>query len=133
MFTRFLHQISTALPMRSSPGVGLAAALRIAGVATDAAVTLTTDQMAGGMVQYTGFSAGRNITTPTGTQIETANPGMNVGDSFSFFVSITTAFAGTWVAGSGVTLAGRATTPASSWSLVTVIKTATNTFTWNVS
>jgi hypothetical protein len=58
---------------------------------------------------------------------------MDIGDSFSIIVSVVPAFAGTWTAGVGVTLSGRATTPASSWSIVTVTKTAAATVTWNVS
>jgi len=133
MFKRALTYAgaNVSTPMRN--GDGLLANIRPSIIATDANLTLTVAQIAGGLVQFTSFTAGRNVTTPTGTLIEGANPGMDVGDSFSFVVSAIAAFAATWVAGTGVTLAGRATTPASSWSLVTVTKTAANTFTWNVS
>jgi hypothetical protein len=57
---------------------------------------------------------------------------MDIGDSFSLYVSIQDAFAGTWVAGTGVTLAGRATTPASSMSIVVVTKTSATTVKWTV-
>lgn len=132
MFKRALVWGGNNAPAPSRAGDGVLGNLRVTAVATDANLTLTTDQMAGGAVQFTSFTAGRNVTTPTGTQIETANPGMDVGDAFMLLVSCVAAFAATYVAGTGVTLAGRATTPASSWSLVEVRKTAANAFTWTV-
>lgn len=133
MFKRALTYASNGVPQPMRAGDGLLGNIRIETISADAAATLTVAQIAGGMVQFTGFTAGRNITTPTAALILAANPGMDVGDSFSFIVSITPAFAGTWVAGTGVTLAGRATTPASSWSVVTVTKTGAAAVTWNVS
>jgi hypothetical protein len=121
------------MPTAYAAGRGFHGNIRPTIVATDAAVTMTVAQMAGGMVQYSSFSAGRNITTPTAALILAACPDMDIGDSFSFVVSCVAAFAGTWVAGTGVTLVGRATTPASSWSLVTVTKTSATTVDWNVS
>ena len=118
---------------RSGIGTGLFANIRPVAVATDANVTLTVDQMSGGMIQYTGFTAGRNLTTPTAALILAAATDMDVGDSFAFIVSVVPAFAGTWVAGTGVTLAGRATTPASTWSIVTVTKLSATTVEWRVS
>lgn len=118
---------------RSGIGTGFFSNIKPTAVATDAAVTMTVDQMAGGMVQYTGFTAGRAITTPTAALILAAATDMDTGDSFSFIVSIVPAFAGTWTAGAGVTLAGRATTPASSWSIVTVTKLSSTTVEWRVS
>jgi hypothetical protein len=117
-------------PMRQ--GDGMLGAVSVTSVATDAGVTITVAQMAGGMIQYTGFSAGRAITTPTAALILAAAPDMDIGDSFQLIVSIVPAFAGTWTAGAGVTLSGRATTPASSWSIVTVTKLSATTVSWNV-
>ena len=126
--------ISTALgmvaPMRQ--GDGMLGAVFVSIVATDAGVTITVAQMAGGMIQYTGFTAGRAITTPTAALILAAAPDMDIGDSFQLIVSIVPAFAGTWTAGANVTLTGRATTPASSWSIVTVTKLSATTVSWNV-
>jgi hypothetical protein len=133
LFKRVLTAPGTNIPEVSRAGLGFIGALQISSVATDAAVTMTVAQMAGGYVQYTGFTAGRAITTPTAALILAAAPDMDIGDSFSFVVSIVPAFAGTWTAGVGVTLSGRATTPASTWSIVTVTKTAAATVTWNVS
>ncbi len=134
LFKRIDHtSMYSTVAQKSGVGTGLFANIRPAAVATDANVTMTVDQMAGGMVQYTGFTAGRNITTPTAALILAAAADMDIGDSFTFLVSVVPAFAGTWVAGTGVTLAGRATTPASSWSLVTVTKLSATTVEWRVS
>ena len=101
-------------------------------VTADAVDTITVAKIAGGVVQYTGFSAGRALTTDTAANILAAYTALDVGDSISLVVSITTAFAGTYAAGAGVTLAGRATTPASSYSLIYITKTSATTVTWTV-
>jgi hypothetical protein len=133
LFKRVKLTNNAGLPQISRLGSGFLGNITPTAVATDAAVTMTVAQMAGGMVQYTGFTAGRAITTPTAALILAQCPDMDIGDSFSIIVSVVPAFAGTWTAGVGVTLSGRATTPASSWSIVTVTKTAAATVTWNVS
>lgn len=134
LFKRVDHMsMYNTVPGKSGVGTGLFANIKPTAVATDSAVTMTVDQMAGGMVQYTGFTAGRAITTPTAALILAAATDMDIGDSFSFIVSVVPAFAGTWTAGTGVTLAGRATTPASSWSIVTVTKLSSTTVEWRVS
>lgn len=101
-------------------------------VATDANDTLLAAEIAGGAVQYTGFTAGRVLTTDTAANILAAFPMMDIGDSIILVVSIVTAFAATYAAGAGVTLAGRATTPASSWSMILITKTGVATVTWTV-
>jgi hypothetical protein len=100
--------------------------------ATDAADTVTVEKINAGILQYTAFSAGRNLTTDTAANIIAAFPELNVGESIVIAVSCVAAFAGTWVAGAGVTLAGRATTPASSYSLVVITKTGAATVGWRV-
>ena len=104
----------------------------ITSIATDAAATLDVAKIAGGVIQYTGFTAGRVLTTATAADILAAFPEMDIGDSISLVVSCTAAFAGTYAAGTGVTLAGRATTPASSYSLIYITKTSATTVTWTV-
>jgi len=104
----------------------------ITSIATDANAVLTVAQIAGGVVQFTGFTAGRTITTPTAALILAAFPEMDIGDSIEFEVSCVAAFAGTWAAGTTVTLAGRATTPASSWSKIYITKTSATAVTWTV-
>lgn len=120
------------LPGKSSVGTGMFANLSITSKTTDANHTLTVAEMAGGVVYYSALSAGRNVTTPTAAQILAAASDMDVGDTFAFIVSIQDAFALTWVAGSGVTLDGRATTPASSFSIIVVEKTGAATVKWTV-
>lgn len=101
-------------------------------VAADAAATVDVAKIHGGVVQYSGFTAGRVLTTDTAANIIAAFPELDIGDSFTIAVSCVAAFAGTWAAGAGVTLLGRATTPASSFSLVVITRTGTATVSWNV-
>lgn len=101
-------------------------------IAVDAAATLTVAQLSKGGVQFTGFTAGRNITTPTAALMLAAWPDMDIGDTYVVAISCVAAFAGTYVAGAGVTLAGRATTPASSWSLIQIKKLSATTVEWRV-
>lgn len=104
----------------------------VTAIATDANLTLTTAQMAAGIITFTGFTAGRNVTTPTAAAILAEAPDMDIGDSFHIKVATLVAFAATWVAGAGVTLAGRATTPANATTDVFVTKTSATTVTWTV-
>ena len=120
------------LAQRSAGGSGTVENVSVAAIATDANLTLTVAQLAGGAVQFTGFTAGRNVTTPTAALILEAATDMEIGDSFSLYVSCVAAFAATYVAGAGVTLAGRATTPASSFSVVVVKKLSATTVEWRV-
>ena len=101
-------------------------------VATDANRTLTVADISGNALVFTGFTAGRTLTTDTAASMLAANPSMDIGDSFQLVVSVVPAFAATYAAGTGVTLAGRATTPASSWSMIYVTKTSATAMTWTV-
>ena len=120
------------MPRQSRVGDGFIANPLITTVATDAAVTVAVAAVLGGVLQYTGFSAGRVITTPTAADLIAAMPDMDIGDTYYFVTSITTAFAGTWAAGADVTLAGRATTPASSSTGVVIEKLSATTVKWTV-
>lgn len=132
-FVRTQVSNAASLVRSARQGDGLMANFGVVAISADAAATLTVAQIAQGFVQFTGFTAGRNITTPTAALFLAANPDMDIGDSYAFVVSVVPAFAGTWVAGTGVTLAGRATTPASSWSIVVVTKLSATTVEWRVS
>lgn len=101
-------------------------------ITADAVDTVTVDKIARRFIQYTGFTAGRNLTTDTAVAILAAFPEMDIGDAITLIVSCVAAFAGTWVAGAGVTLAGRATTPASSYSYIIVTKLSATTVEWRV-
>lgn len=133
LFKRVQLTSKSGLPEISRAGSGLVANFKITSKTTDADHTLTVAEMAGGFVYYSALSAGRAVTTPTAALILAAAPDMDIGDSFSFIVSIQDAFAITWAAGTGVTLDGRATTPASSFSIITVTKTGAAAVTWHVS
>lgn len=133
LFKRVLSTNNSGLPQIGRQGQGLMANIDITSKTTDANHTLTVAEMSGGMVYYSALSAGRIVTTPTAALILAAAPDMDIGDSFSFFVSIQDAFAITWAAGTDVTLVGRTTTPASSWSLITVTKLTATTVQWHVS
>lgn len=100
--------------------------------AVDAAQVITVEMIAGGIVYLNALSAGRVLTTDTAVAILAANPWMDIGDSFMVFVSIQDAFAGTWAAGAGVTLDGKATTVASGSSWIVVTKTGAATVRWMV-
>lgn len=116
---------------RSGDGVTLKDLL-LSIIATDAAQTLAWGDCAGGAVQFSSFSAGRVVTTDTAANILAANPNMDIGDTIMIFVSALAAFAATWGAGVGVTLAGRATTPASSTTPVIIKKLSATTVSWTV-
>lgn len=131
-FLRNMVSSAASLVRPARQGDGLLAMIQMSNLATDANLTLTIPQISGGAIRFSGFTAGRNVTTPTAAQILAASPDMDIGDTFSLIVSVTPAFAATWVAGNGVTLAGRATTPASSFSWIVVEKTSATTVVWNV-
>jgi hypothetical protein len=131
LFKRVLSTNNSGLPQIGRQGQGLMANIDITSKTTDANHTLTVAEMSGGMVYYSALSAGRSVTALP--LILAAAPDMDIGDSFSFFVSIQDAFAITWVTNTGVTLVGRTTTPASSWSLITVTKLTATTVQWHVS
>lgn len=134
LFKRVLTGQGANLPGIYAQSQGLFANLLPTLIATDAALTLTIAQIAGGLVVFTGFSAGRAVTVPTAANLNLAAPDMDIGDSFSFFASMTPAFAATWTANTGVTLAGRATLPASTvLQVITVTKTGAAAFTWTAS
>lgn len=104
----------------------------ISTVAADAATTITAAQAAGGVIMYTGFTAGRVLTVDTGANFALAFPEMDIGDSLGFTISTIAAFAGTFAAATGVTLVGRSTVPASSAVTVYLTKTGAGTFNWTV-
>lgn len=133
MFQRFLAGDRGALPQEARAAWGWAANVGAPQVkTTNADHTMSIPELMSGALYYDSLSAGRAVTTPTAALILAANPAMDIGDSFVCLVSIEDAFALTWVAGVGVTLAGRATTPASVSTFVVVTKTAATTVTWFV-
>lgn len=81
--------------------------------ATVGATTLTAAQLLGGILYRTGPVAGYVDTTPTATQIIAAMDNPQIGDSFIFIHVNGVAFACTFTAGTGITLAGTVNNAAS--------------------
>ena len=132
LFKRSLISNASLMPTPMRGGDGFLGNPVVTEKTTNADHTITVAEMSTGVLYYSGLSAGRAVTTPTAALILAAAPDMDVGDSFVFLVSIQDAFAITWVAGSGVTLAGRTTTPASSSTWIVVTKTSDTDVTWFV-
>lgn len=132
LFNRAAIYNAAALPSPMRQGTPLLGNVDVVEKTTDANHTLTVAEMAGGCVYYSALSAGRTVTTPTAALMLAAAPDMDIGDSFMVIVSIQDAFAITWAAGTGVTLRGKATTPASGSSIIVVKKTAAATVDWIV-
>ena len=104
----------------------------ISTISADANASILASQVAGGVIMYTGFTAGRTLTVDTGANFAAAFPEMDIGDSLGFTVSCIAAFAGTFVAATGTTLVGRATCPASSAVTCYLTRTGATTFNWTV-
>jgi len=96
-------------------------------IATDANDSLLVAKIAAGLIAYTGFTAGRNITVDTAANIIAAFPNMDIGDSISVQIGISTAFTGTLVTAAGITLKGKAAVPASGAATLFFTKTAATT------
>jgi hypothetical protein len=132
LFKRALIESGTVMPARMRAGDGFIGNPVVTEKTTNVDHTITVAEMSTGILYYSALSAGRSVTTPTAALILAACPDMDIGDSFCFLVSIQDAFAITWVAGATVTLAGRATTPASSSTWIVVTKTSATAVTWFV-
>lgn len=98
-------------------------------VTADANYTMTPSDVAAGFLQFTGFTAGRNITLPSATQLNDAFPEVGIGEAVELLVSITTAFAGTLVAGAGITIAPRTVINSNTSTTMLLIKTGATAWT----
>ena len=96
-------------------------------VAADANDSLLVAKVAAGLVSYTGFTAGRTLTVDTAANYIAAFPNMDIGDSISCQIGISTAFSGTLVTAAGITLKGKAAVPASSAATLYFTKTSATT------
>jgi len=97
-------------------------------ITADAVDTLNVTKIAAGLVAYTGLTAARVLTTDTAANLVAAFPFLDIGDSIALQVGISTAFAGTLGAGTGVTLRGKAAVPASGSAILYFIRTGAATF-----
>lgn len=127
---RIIIQDVGGLSRNSRAGDSLIANASPQVITADAVDTITVAKIAAGVIVYSGLTAGRNLTTDTAANILAAYPSMDIGDSIELMISCTAAFAGTYVAGAGVTLVGRATVPASSHVHVFIRKTSATTVDW---
>ena len=132
LFKRSLISNASLMPTPMRGGDGFLGNPVVTEKTTNVDHTITVAEISTGVLYYSALTAGRAVTTPTAALILAAAPDMDVGDSFVFLVSIQDAFAITWGAGAGVTLQGRATTPASSSTWIVVTKTSATTVTWFV-
>ena len=127
---RFIIQDQGGLTRNSRSGDSMLETVSPLIIAADANDTLTVAKLATGAISYSGFSAGRTLTTDTAANIAAAFPNMDIGDCFLVELAVSTAFAGTFSAGAGVTLKGKATVVASGHCHVYVVKTGAATFDW---
>lgn len=105
MFIRPLV-FENGIPRPSRAGDGFAANPLASSMAVDAASTITVEKLAGGLILRSGATAARTDTTDTAVNILAAFPGMDIGDSFIFKISVQVAFAITVAGGAGVTASG---------------------------
>lgn len=113
----------------SRNGFGWLAYLQPIAQATDSAQTLSAAAIDGGLYLRQGMTAARIDTSDTAVNIIAALEGMDIGDTYLFAVSVTTAFLWTIAAGAGVTLAGKTTVPASGFGFFLITRTAAATVT----
>lgn len=97
-------------------------------IATDANYTLTATDVARGALSFSGWTAGRTLTTDTAANLLTAFSNMDIGDSISVQLGVSAAFAGTLAAGAGITLKGKAALPASGALTLYFTRTGAATF-----
>lgn len=95
--------------------------------------TPTAAQLLGGNVTQTSATAAGTVTTPTGTQLSAAIPGVAVNTSFdTLFSNLGGTFNLTITGGAGVTVLGNPVVPSGRTAKITFINTAVNTWTANV-
>jgi hypothetical protein len=116
-FARNLIVDGQGITRKARAGDGMLASLSQTANAVDANSTIPLAAVLGGLYIRNGMTATRADTVPTGAQLDAALPDMDVGDALLIVISVTTAFALTFTAATGVTLAGK-TVPASGFIYV---------------
>ena len=97
--------------------------------AKTAAATLTTDDLANGIITYNGATAA--LTLPLGTALDTAFDSMKVNSSFEFSIINTGANVATVTANTGCTIVGVAAVAATSSCLFRARKSGVGTYVFN--
>jgi hypothetical protein len=119
-----------SLQRRARAGDGSLVKIQVpAAVSADSNQVIPVSALLGGLYVRSGMTAGRSDTTPTAAQLDAAFEVLDVGDSVTFVISVTVAFALTLVGGSGVTLAGKTVVPASGSMWFVATKTGATTYT----
>lgn len=103
----------------------------VASLGTTQNSTPSAAQLLGGVVTQTGATGAGTVTTPTGTVLSAAIPGVATGDSFDcVFANLGGGFNLTITAGvSGMTVVGNAVIPSGKVGYLTFVNTGSNT--WN--
>jgi hypothetical protein len=96
-------------------------------VAYTAGVTLTINDLVGGMIVYTSASA-NNLALPTVASFEAANPNLRIGSSFDISLIATSTGVPTITVGTGWTLVGVGLGIASRSVLFRAVKTGDTTY-----
>lgn len=92
-----------------------------------ASQTLSTADVAGGIVRFTG-STGQTLTSPSGSSLDAAYPSLATNGSMDFSI-VNTGSTVTLAVGTGVTLVGRSNVAGNSSSTYRLVKTGTATYT----
>ena len=87
-------------------GDGTLMAVKPTVVATAGALTIGVDAILGGAAVFTGAAGAVAYTFPTAALLIAALPGMDLGDTYSFYVANTAAQAATLTTAAGITLTG---------------------------
>ena len=128
MAGRRMIQDIGGLTRAARAGDGVIEIVAPAVIATDTNYTLTATDVAKGALSFSGWTAGRTLTTDTAANLLAVFSNMDIGDSVSMQIGISVAFAGTMAAGSGVTLKGKSAVPASGAATLYFTRTGAATF-----
>lgn len=104
MQTRARIALDNVTVLGQIPGFAVMSQLQYEANVTIGDSTLTASSLLAGVVNRTGPTGAYNDTLPTVAQLIAACPMLSVGDSFTFLLRNTVAFANTIVAGTGWTL-----------------------------
>lgn len=116
------------LQRRVSGNDGCLGSPGIVTVATAGALTIGLDAMLSGVARFTGAAGAVAYTLPTGAVVSAALPDMEIGESFTWWLTNTAAQVATLTASAGHTVTAGITTINATSCLVVTTKTAAATF-----